>query len=105
MPLKPINGFIVIKKIERKATKGGILLPDIPGNQNNPINGEVVAICEAAKVKVGDRITFRQTTVINMVDERGQNYEIIHQDHIFGVWEKELNDDNIKPNPSEAEQK
>ena len=85
----PINGYIVVKKVDKdKMTKGGILLPETP-NQNNPIIGEVIAVCPEAKVKVGDLISFRQTTIIKVPDNFGGIHEIIHQDQIFGIWEKD----------------
>lgn len=57
MNIRPIGPRLVVKRAETKAeTAGGLVIPD--NAKEKPVEGEVVAIGETSKVKIGERVLF-----------------------------------------------
>jgi chaperonin GroES len=64
--IKPVNDRLLVKRMKKASTKGGILLPD--SAQEKPKQGEVIATgmgkydeeghLQKLEVKVGDRVLF-----------------------------------------------
>ena len=87
MKIKPMNGRVVVKPIERKdETVGGIYLPDTAEEKLN--EGEVIAVAEDApeEVAVGDRIIYREYggTEVKLDDE---TYILLTEDDLLAKYE------------------
>ncbi len=70
MKIKPLNGYAVIKPLQKEEmTKSGIVIPDT-ANKEKPREGEVVAVSKMnissngtelpIEIKVGDRVLYGQ---------------------------------------------
>lgn len=96
--MKPVNGWIVVKKIERaKQTPGGIYIPDEVNKNDKIQRSEVIAIsddvlraCEEEKrelpYKVGDIIISHSQTGIELVPlNKDDNTMFMKFDGVMGV--------------------
>ena len=70
MKIKPLNGYAVIKPLQKEEmTKSGIVIPDT-ANKEKPREGEIVAVSKTnitstgtelpIELKVGDRVLYGQ---------------------------------------------
>lgn len=91
--LQPLGNRVLIKRIEAKTTKGGILLPD--SAREKPRQGEVLAVgpgtydeqghLQPLHVKVGDQILFSSYAGSEVkTDEEGE-YLILSEEEILGL--------------------
>lgn len=91
--LKPLGNRVLIKRIEAKTTKGGILLPD--SAREKPRQGEVIAvgpgkrdeqgIIEALSVKIGDQVLFGAYAGSEVKTEEEGEYLILSEEEILGI--------------------
>ncbi len=70
MKIKPLNGYAVIKPMQKEEmTKSGIVIPDT-ANKEKPREGEIIAVSKTnissngtalpIEIKVGDRVLYGQ---------------------------------------------
>jgi chaperonin GroES len=70
MKIKPLNGYAVIKPLQKEEmTKSGIVIPDT-ANKEKPREGEIIAVSKTnissngtalpIEIKVGDRVLYGQ---------------------------------------------
>lgn len=91
--LKPLGNRVLIKRIEAKTSKGGILLPD--SAKEKPRQGEVLAAgpgkcddqgrLQPLDVKVGDQILFSSYAGSEVKTEEEGEYLILSEEEILGV--------------------
>jgi chaperonin GroES len=92
--IKPLGNRVLVKRLEAKTSKGGILLPETA--QEKPKQGEVIAVgpgkmdedgtMHAMNVRIGDLVLFSAyagTEVKN--EDSGAEYLIMSEDDILGV--------------------
>jgi chaperonin GroES len=94
MKLKPLFDRVVLKPIKTETkTSGGIILADTNGEK--PSEGLVVSVGngqtgenkkQEMQVKVNDKVLFSKYGGIAFKQE-GEEYIIIRQNDILGVWE------------------
>lgn len=93
--LRPLGNRVLVKRIEAKTSKGGILLPD--SAREKPRQAEVLAVgpgkydengrLEPLHVKVGDQILFSSYAGSEVkTDEEGE-YMILSEEEILGIVE------------------
>jgi chaperonin GroES len=96
MNIRPLHDRVVVKRIEAQEQKhGSLFIPD--SAKEKPQEGEVVAIGNGKRddkgeihpldVKVGDRILFGKYSGSDIKMD-GQEYLIMREDEILGVFEK-----------------
>ena len=96
MSIRPLSDRVVIKRVEETENiAGGIIIPDTA--KEKPQEGEVVAVGKGKRnddgtlipldVKAGDRILFGKYAG-NEIRIDGQEYLIIREDEILGVFEE-----------------
>lgn len=90
--IKPLGDNVLIERLERTATKGGIILPE--SAQEKPKEGTVVAVgpgktdsegvTKALSVKVGDRVLFSSYAGTEL-EKEGNDFLIIAEKDLLGV--------------------
>ena len=96
MNIRPLYDRIVVKRIEQQEQKqGSLYIPD--SAKEKPQEGEVVAVgkgkrsedgkVHALDVQAGDRILFGKYSGSDIKMD-GQEYLIMREDEILGVFEK-----------------
>jgi chaperonin GroES len=94
--IKPLNGIIVLKKLEEEEqTYGQIVIPDM--GKEKPEIGIVVEISDTynwhkgdyywSKVKVGDKVVIPKMGSMT-VSQDGEDYILIKETEILAVIEK-----------------
>lgn len=91
--VKPLGNRILVKRLEAKATKGGILLPDAA--REKPKQGEVIAIgpgkyddqgkLQPMHIKLGDLILFTAYAGSEVKTDEDGEYLIMSEDDVLGV--------------------
>ena len=92
--IKPLGNRVLIKRMKKNTTKGGILLPD--SAQEKPKEGTVVAVgpgkmnddgkVEAMNVSIGDLVLFSSYSGTEVKDQGDEEeYLIMAEDDILGV--------------------
>ena len=92
--IRPLGNRVLVKRVQAKTSKGGILLPD--SAQEKPKEGEVLAVGpgktdENGKIlemtlKVGDRVLFSSYAGTEIkTDESETELLIMSEEDIFGV--------------------
>lgn len=92
--IKPLGNRVLIKRQNKTASKGGILLPD--SAQEKPKEGTVVAVgpgklddegkFEAMNVAVGDLVLFSSYAGTEVKDQGNEEeYLIMSEDDLLGV--------------------
>ncbi len=95
MKIRPLNGRILVKRLEEEeTTAGGIIIPD--SAKEKPAEGEIVAVGPgkmndageraAMDVKVGDRVLFSKYGGTDIKYD-GDDFLIMREDDILGVIE------------------
>jgi len=96
MNVRPLSDRVLVKRVEEEeTTKGGIIIPDTA--KEKPQQGKVVAIGEGKLldtgtriqpgVKVGETVLFGKYSGTEIKID-GQEYLILREDDIFGVFGK-----------------
>jgi chaperonin GroES len=96
MNLRPLHDRILVKRLdEQEAVRGGIIIPD--SAKEKPQQAEVVAVGSgklledgkraAVDVNAGDKILFGKYSGSDIRID-GQEYLILREDEILGVFEK-----------------
>jgi len=96
MNIRPLHDRVVVKRIEQQEQKqGSLYIPD--SAKEKPQEGEVVAVgkgkrsedgkVHALDVQAGDRILFGKYSGSDIKMD-GQEYLIMREDEILGVFEK-----------------
>jgi chaperonin GroES len=96
MKIRPLHDRVVVKRIEQQEQKqGSLYIPD--SAKEKPQEGEVIAIgkgkrddkgeVHALDVKPGDRILFGKYSGSDIKMD-GEEYLIMREDEILGVFEK-----------------
>ena len=96
MKIRPLHDRVVVKRIEQQEQKqGSLYIPD--SSKEKPQEGEVVAVgngkrddkgqVHALDVKEGDRILFGKYSGSDIKMD-GEEYLIMREDEILGVFEK-----------------
>ena len=96
MSIRPLHDRVLVKRVEESETKiGRIIIPD--SVKEKPQQGEVVAVGNGkmledgertpVAVKAGDRILFGKYAGSDIKVE-GQEYLIVREDEILGVFTK-----------------
>jgi chaperonin GroES len=96
MNLRPLHDRILVKRLDEQETvRGGIIIPD--SAKEKPQQAEVVAVGSgklledgnraAVDVKAGDKILFGKYSGSDIRID-GQEYLILREDEILGVFEK-----------------
>ncbi len=86
--LKPLFDRVLVQVAEVKAaTKGGVLLPE--SAKEKPAVGTVVAAGpgkkdEEMKLSVGDKVVYFKYAGDKMVDDKGVEYVVLHQNDVLG---------------------
>jgi chaperonin GroES len=90
--IKPLGNRILVQRLEAKATKGGILLPEAA--QEKPKAGTVVAVGSGktdekgrhhpVELKIGDQIYFSSYAGTEYKSE-GNEYLILSEDDVLAV--------------------
>jgi len=94
MKIKPLNGYAVIKPLQKEEmTKSGIVIPDT-ANKEKPKEGEVVAVAKTnisatgtelpIEVKVGDRVLYGQYSGEDVKID-GVEYKIVEMTSIRAI--------------------
>jgi chaperonin GroES len=91
--IKPLGNRLVVKRVEAKTTKGGILLPETA--QEKPRQGKVVAVgpgktdekgkCHPVGVKVGDEILFSSYAGTEYKAD-DVDYLILNEDDVLAIF-------------------
>jgi chaperonin GroES len=92
--IKPLGNRILVKRLQVKTSKGGILLPG--SAQEKPKEGEVLAVgpgkrneegvLKTMTVKVGDKVLFSSYAGIEVKSEESSSeLMIMSEDDVFGV--------------------
>ena len=96
MKFRPLHDRVVVKRIDaEEKTTGGIIIPD--SAKEKPQEGEVVAVGKGKRsddgkvhpmdVQPGDRILFGKYSGSDIKMD-GEEYLIMREDEILGVFEK-----------------
>ncbi|MDR2827020.1 MAG: co-chaperone GroES [Candidatus Adiutrix intracellularis] len=96
MNVRPLSDRVLVKRLEEEeTTKGGIIIPDTA--KEKPQQGKVIAIGEGKlldngtrinpAVKVGEVVLFGKYSGTEIKID-GQEYLILREDDIFGVFSK-----------------
>jgi chaperonin GroES len=96
MKIKPLNGYAVIKPLQKEEmTKSGIVIPDT-ANKEKPREGEIVAVSKTnitstgtalpIELKVGDRVLYGQYSGED-VKVDGIEYKILEMTSIRAIVE------------------
>lgn len=83
MKLAPINGRIVIKRLEaEEKTSGGVYLPDTA--RKGSTEGKVVAVAEDAteEVAVGDRVVYKEFSGTEITVD-GEEYVLVSEEDLL----------------------
>lgn len=92
--IKPLGNRVLVRRLQAKTTRGGIILPD--SAQEKPKQGDVVAVGPGKRteegvlkpmtVQVGDRVLFTSYagTEVKTADAE-QEYLIMSEEDILGV--------------------
>ena len=92
--IQPLGDRVLIKRLEKKVSKGGIILPDTA--KEKPRQGEVLAVgpgkrdekgeLKKMSVTVGDQVLFSSYagTEVKTEDDQGE-YLILSEEDILGV--------------------
>ena len=86
--LQPLFDRVLVKVAEAKtATKGGVLLPE--SAKEKPVVGEVLAVGpgkekEDMKLVVGDKVVYFRYGGDKMMDDKGNEYVVLHQGDVLG---------------------
>jgi len=94
MKIKPLNGYAVIKPLQKEEmTKSGIVIPDT-ANKEKPREGEIVAVSKTnitntgtelpIELKVGDRVLYGQYSGED-VKVDGVEYKILEMTSIRAI--------------------
>ena len=96
MNVRPLSDRVLVKRLqEEETTKGGIIIPDTA--KEKPQQGEVVAIGDGKLLDNGTRITpaVKPGEVVlfgkyagTEIKVDGEEYLILREDDIFGVFGK-----------------
>ncbi len=96
MNVRPLSDRVLVKRLqEEETTKGGIIIPDTA--KEKPQQGEVVAVGEGKLLDNGTRITpaVKPGEVVlfgkyagTEIKLEGEEYLILREDDIFGVFSK-----------------
>lgn len=91
--IKPLSNRVVLKRIEAKVTKGGILLPD--SAQEKPKQGEIVAVgpgkiddkgnVQPMNLKVGDQVLFSSYAGTEFKTNDENEFLIMSEDDILAI--------------------
>jgi chaperonin GroES len=92
--IKPLGNRVLVRRLQAKTTRGGIILPD--SAQEKPKQGDVVAVgpgkrgedgqLKAMTVQVGDRILFTSYAGTEVKTDRAEEeYLIMSEEDILGV--------------------
>lgn len=91
--LKPLGNRVLIKRVEAKAMKGTILLPD--SAREKPKQGEIIAIgpgkydeqghLQSLHVKVGDQVLFSSYAGSEVKMEEEGEHLILSEEDILGI--------------------
>ena len=96
MKIKPLNGYAVIKPLQKEEmTKSGIVIPDT-ANKEKPREGEIVAVSKTnitgtgtalpIELKVGDRVLYGQYSGED-VKVDGVEFKIVEMTSIRAIVE------------------
>jgi chaperonin GroES len=90
--VQPLGDRVLVKRLESKTSKGGILLPETA--QQKPRQGEVIAVgpgkrddkgnVKAMELNVGDTVLFSSYAGTEVKTDQGELL-IMSQEDIFGV--------------------
>lgn len=94
MNIKPLNGYVVIKPLEKEEmTKSGIVIPDT-ANKEKPQEGEVVAVSSIninsngielpLELKIGDRVLYGRYSGED-VKVDGKEYKIVEMTSVRAI--------------------
>ena len=94
MKIKPLNGYAVIKPLQKEEmTKSGIVIPDT-ANKEKPREGEIVAVSKTnitstghelpIELKIGDRVLYGQYSGED-VKVDGVEYKIVEMTSIRAI--------------------
>jgi chaperonin GroES len=96
MNVRPLSDRVLVQRLEEEeTTKGGIIIPDTA--KEKPQQGKVVAIGEGKLLDNGNRVTpgvkVGETVLFGKyagteIKVDGQEYLILREDDIFGVFSK-----------------
>lgn len=96
MKIKPLHDRVIIKRVEEETkSSNGIIIPD--SAKEKPSQGDVIAVGDGKilddgkklpiNIKIGDRVLFLKYSGTEVKIE-GEEYLIMREDDILGVFEK-----------------
>ena len=96
MNVRPLSDRVLVQRLEEEeTTKGGIIIPDTA--KEKPQQGKVIAVGEGKLLDNGNRVTpgvkAGETVLFGKyagteIKVDGQEYLILREDDIFGVFSK-----------------
>lgn len=91
--IRPLGNRVVIKRLDAKVTKGGIILPD--SAQEKPKQGHVVAVgpgklddmgqLQKPSLKEGDLVLFSSYAGSPVKLKDDEEYLVMNEDEILGI--------------------
>jgi len=102
--LEPIRGRVIVKRIERNITTGGLALPD--NRQQETVEGEVIFVGAGLRtamtgefiepqVEVGDTVLYwANDSSLIPIDFEGQKYDVISDDQSIIAKIKEIENES-----------
>jgi chaperonin GroES len=92
MKLRPLGDRVLVQRVEKEETKGGIVIPDTA--KEKPVEGKVIAVGPGARnesgdvvppdVKVGDRVLFGKYSGMDVKIEEAE-YLVLREGDILGT--------------------
>ena len=92
--VKPLGNRVLIKRLQAKTSKGGILLPD--SAQEKPKEGEILAVgpgkytdsgaFQEMTLKAGDRVLFSNYAGVEVkLEDSSDELLVMSEEEVFGV--------------------
>jgi len=87
MHMKPLSDWVLLKVLESKEKKGGIVLPET-ARETKIQEAKVIAVGEGKdrepQVKVGDKVLFGRYSGVE-VALKDEEYLMVKEEHILGI--------------------